>query len=52
MTLFSVNCTCAESEVLLGLSDIRRIENTDTGIRVHYTCTCGHRGIWVTGKGA
>ena len=48
--MFSVDCPQHGANVLLGLSDIRQIENTNAGIRVHYTCSCGHRGVWLTGK--
>ena len=48
--MFSVDCPQHGATVLLGLSDITQIENTDGAIRVHYTCTCGHRGVWLTGK--
>ncbi len=50
--MFAVNCPHHGSRVLLGLSDIDRIENTRHGIELHYTCSCGHHGKWVTGKQA
>jgi len=48
--MFSVDCPRHGTRVLLGLSDIDRINNTDHGIEVHYTCTCGYVGLWLTGK--
>ena len=44
--MFSVNCPRHGTTVLLGLTDIDRIDNTSHGIVVHYTCTCGHHGVW------
>jgi len=38
--------------VLLDLRQICRIVNTDSGIEVHYSCTCGHEGVWLTGAKA
>jgi len=48
--MFSVNCPRHGRTILLGLTSIERIDNTDHGIEVHYTCTCGHHGVWLTGK--
>lgn len=45
--MFSVNCPQRGTRVLLGLSDIRGIDNTEFGVRVHYTCSCGHQGVWL-----
>ena len=50
--MFSVDCPQHGTTVLLGISDITQIENTASGIRVHYECTCGHKGVWLTGKAA
>lgn len=48
--MFSIDCPKHGSTVLLGLSDINLINNTNHGIEVHYTCSCGHNGVWLTGK--
>lgn len=50
--MFSVECPQHGTMILLGISDIDLIENTARGIRVHYTCTCGHHGVWLTGRAA
>lgn len=48
--MFDVYCARHGCRVLLFTSDIRAIHNTPDGIEVHYTCYCGHRGIWCTGR--
>lgn len=48
--MLSVDCPRHGTRVLLGLSDIDRIERSPAGIEVSYTCSCGHHGTWLTGK--
>ena len=48
--MFAIDCPSHGTKVLLGLGDIDSIDNTSRGIEVHYTCTCGHQGTWVTGR--
>ncbi len=50
--MLSVQCPRHGRRVLLGLRQICGIVNTDHGIEVHYTCTCGHEGLWLTGAKA
>ena len=48
--MFAIECPRHRKTVLLGLSDIQRLDNTSRGIEVHYTCSCGHHGLWLTGR--
>ena len=48
--MFAIDCPCHGRRVLLNLSDIERIDNTSRGIEVHYICSCGHHGLWLTGR--
>ena len=50
--MLSVQCPRHGRPVLLDLRQICRIVNTDSGIEVHYSCTCGHEGVWLTGAKA
>lgn len=50
--MLAVHCPRHGRQVLLGLGQICRIVNTDGGIEVHYRCTCGHEGLWLTGAKA
>ncbi len=48
--MFSVHCPRHGSLVLLSYLEIEEMRNTTGGINVTYTCTCGHRGMWQTGR--
>jgi hypothetical protein len=48
--MFEVHCPCHQARVLLTNSAIRRIENTDHGVLVHWRCWCGHEGTLRTGR--
>ncbi len=48
--MFSVHCPRHGSLVLLSYLEIDEMRNTTGGINVTYTCTCGHRGTWQTGR--
>jgi hypothetical protein len=51
--MFTVSCPIHGAEVLIWPSGIDGIRNLDGGvIEVSYHCTCGHRGVWRTGRGA
>jgi hypothetical protein len=50
--MLTVQCPQHGRRVLLGLGQICRIVNTGSGIEVHYTCTCGYQGRWLTGTKA
>jgi len=50
--MLSVQCPQHDRAVLLDLRQIRGVVNTDRGIEVHYRCTCGHEGVWLTGARA
>ena len=43
--MFDIFCPTHGTRVLLGSRSIERIENTDHGIRLHWRCSCGTRGI-------
>jgi hypothetical protein len=48
--MFAVHCPRHNARVLIWTSMVDRVVNTSEGIVVHYHCTCGHRGLWVTGQ--
>ena len=48
--MFDIYCPEHGSRVLLFTNDIEEIRNTKRGIEVHYRCTCGYRGVWLTGR--
>jgi hypothetical protein len=48
--MFVAHCPRHGSRVLLGYSDVERVENTDDGILVHYQCFCGARWAERTGR--
>jgi hypothetical protein len=50
--LFTVHCPRHDAVVLIWPSGIDGITNVDGHIEVHYHCTCGYRGTWITGRGA
>lgn len=50
--MFAVFCPRHRRSVLLSTADIERLENRDDGIAVHFRCTCGYRGLWLTGAAA
>jgi hypothetical protein len=50
--MFAIRCPYHDSPVLLSLSSIEELRNTSRGIEIGYICSCGHRGTWITGRGA
>lgn len=48
--MFAIDCPQHGSKVLIFMSGVKAIRNTDEGIEVDYRCTCGHRGTWRTGR--
>jgi hypothetical protein len=50
--MFTVDCPRHGGRVLIWPSGIDGIDNVDGCIEVRYHCTCGHRGVWVTGRRA
>lgn len=50
--MFAPFCPVHGSRVLLFAGNIRAIRNSSDGIEVHYRCTCGHEGVWRTGRSA
>lgn len=48
--MFSVYCPGHRDIVLIWTSGIEQIVNTPEGIEVRYHCTCGYRGVWLTGR--
>lgn len=48
--MFSVYCPGHREIVLIWTSGIEQIVNTPEGIEVRYHCTCGYRGVWLTGR--
>ena len=48
--MFDVYCPEHGSRILLFAGDIEMIRNTEKGVEVHYRCTCGYRGVWLTGR--
>lgn len=50
--MFTAYCPRHRATVLIWTSGIDRIVNTAEGIEVHFHCTCGHRGEWLTGRRA
>jgi len=50
--MFETYCPVHGSNVLIFPSSIDQLVNTDHGIEVRYHCTCGHHGVWLTGKNA
>lgn len=49
--MFTVECPNHGARVLIWPSGVDAVRNTSRGIEVSYHCTCGHRGVWVTGRG-
>ena len=50
--MFAMYCPDHGTRVLLTRSNIDAMVNTERGIEVAYHCTCGHRGVWITGRKA
>lgn len=48
--MFTVYCQRHGARTLIFPSSIDRVENGPEGIRVHYHCTCGERGVYRTGR--
>lgn len=49
--MFSFHCPVHGHPVLLWPRAMTAIENTPDGIHVHFRCSCGFEGVWVTGRG-
>ena len=49
--MFSIQCPRHQARVLLGLDAITALVPTPEGIEVHWRCTCGQTGVWLTGSG-
>jgi hypothetical protein len=47
--MIDVFCEAHGRRILLSTSRVR-LANTDHGIEVHYTCTCGHTGVELLGQ--
>ncbi|MGH9137778.1 MAG: hypothetical protein ACRD0G_12125 [Acidimicrobiales bacterium] len=50
--MFTVFCPHHQADVLLSERRIQALENGDDGIRVHWECSCGTRGSYLTGRKA
>jgi len=50
--MFAIDCPRCGGPSLVFPSQITEIRNTDTGIHVFFTCSCGTRGLWITGRDA
>jgi hypothetical protein len=48
--MFTTYCPRHGAEVLIWASGIDGIDNTDHGIEIHFHCTCGYRGVHLTGR--
>lgn len=48
--MFTVDCPVHEAPVLIWPSGVDAVTNRDGRILVAYHCTCGHRGVLVTGR--
>jgi hypothetical protein len=47
--VFAVECPRHGSRILLFTRNLKALRNTPLGIEVHYRCTCGYEGVWLTG---
>ncbi len=47
--MFSVDCRRHGARVLLGPESIVALVSVADGIEVHWRCTCGEAGVWLTG---
>ena len=47
--MFSVECPRHDGRVLLGPEAIVALVSAIDGIEVHWRCTCGQTGVWLTG---
>jgi hypothetical protein len=50
--MFDNNCQVCAKRVLIFPSQVTALANTDSGIRVTFTCWCGTEQTHVTGNGA
>lgn len=50
--MFDVNCPTCGARRLVTHRRITAMHNTDTGIRVYFTCVCGAMGLWISGRHA
>lgn len=48
--VFTIDCPRHGATTLIWPSGIDAVRNTRRGIEVAYHCTCGHRGVYVTGR--
>ena len=51
MSMFAVFCEKHGARVLLSSSSILSLDNGPDGPAVHWRCTCGHEGVWLTREG-
>lgn len=47
--MFSVECPRHGARVLLGAESIVAVISAPDGVEVHWRCTCGQTGVWLTG---
>jgi len=50
--MFDVNCPTCERRRLVLPKQITAVRNVENGIHVHFTCSCGAHGLWITGRHA
>lgn len=50
--MFDIHCPRHGARVLIWPSGVDAVVNRDGAIEVHFHCTCGHRGVWRTGRTA
>ena len=49
--MFTVYCSQAKAEVLLGLGSIEALLGGAGRVEIAYRCSCGERGVWRGGVG-
>ena len=47
--MFSVDCPRHDARVLLGPEAILAVIPGPDGLELHWQCTCGQTGVWLTG---
>ena len=50
--MFAIDCRTCGGVSLVFPAQITAMRNTDKGIHVYFTCACGARGLWITGRNA
>ncbi len=49
--MFSIECPGHDTRVLLGPDAVVALLSTPGGgIELHWRCTCGQTGVWLTGR--